>query len=238
MFLEFEQATSLIVARATQLVNQLVNNRGHENPPFSPEEFAHLKGIKEIVKTDLGTVSAILLKFHDGDVIKVNSNHYPGRQNFSCAHEIGHILFNELQLEQCMTNIEYRTHNSPAFMGSRPNAVERLCDVAATELLMPRDIYKKHLLNFGSSINSVRQLADLFRVSVHTAAIRFSEISPEPCIAFFWRRQKNKPNSLQLARPTVKVFQKNIYTIVHQRVTSSSVISVPSRIRLIIVASP
>jgi len=72
--LTLEQATSLIIERARQLVNRLVEQRGHETPPFLPEEFARLQGIKRIEKADLRGTSAVMLRFQDGYVIKVNQN--------------------------------------------------------------------------------------------------------------------------------------------------------------------
>ena len=135
--LSMEQATSLIIERAKQLVNQLVEDRGHNKPPFLPEEFARLQGIKKIVKEDLGEQSAVLLRFHDGPMIKLNQKHNLARQNFSCAHEIGHTLLSELKLESCIEDIEFRTFNPQARAIARGKAKERLCHAAATELLMP-----------------------------------------------------------------------------------------------------
>jgi len=83
MALNLEQSTSLVAERARQLVSQLVEQRGHGKPPFLSEEYAPLLGIKRIEKADLGEVSAILIKLHDGDVIRVNQNHNSARQNFS-----------------------------------------------------------------------------------------------------------------------------------------------------------
>jgi len=223
MSLNLEQATSLIIERARQLVNHLIEQRGRETPPFLSEEFARLQGIKEIVKTDLGKeVSAVLLKLHDGDIIKVNANHHPVRQNFSCAHEIGHSLLRELRIELDTENIEYRTFNSEAPRRARAKARERLCNAAATELLMPESIFRKYLLDFGISINSVEQLANIFRVSVPAAAIRIAEVSPEPCVALLWRKLRNKSKALQLAWPRRKPIGKSHYTPVHKRVTPPS----------------
>ncbi len=194
-----EQATTLIVERAKQLVIQLIEDRGHDKPPFLPEEFAHLQGIKKVEKADLGETSAALLRFHDGYVIKVNQKHNAARQNFSCAHEIGHILFSELKLERYIPNIEYRTFNPQASAIARQRVRERLCDAAATELLMPESVFKRYLLDYGVSINSIEWLADIFRVSIHTACWRVAEVSPEPCIAAFWKHHPiSKYKSLRL----------------------------------------
>lgn len=198
--LNSEQATTLIVERANQLVNRLVEDRGHDKPPFLPEEFARLQGIKKIVKADLGETSAVLLRFHDGYVIKVNENHHPVRRNFSCAHEIGHVLVSELKLERYIQSIEYRTFDPQGEKKARATARERLCDVAATELLMPESVFRKYLSGFGVSVHSIERLASIFRVSIPSTAIRIAEVSPEPCMALLWQPwPRNKPRGLRLA---------------------------------------
>lgn len=193
--LNSEQATDLIIERARQLVGRLVEDRGHDKPPFLPEEFARLQGIKKIVKADLGKLSAVLLRFHDGPVIKVNQNHNLARQNFSCAHEIGHILFSELKLEHYLQRIEYRKFDPQGEREARATARERLCDDAATELLMPEFVFRKYLSGFGVSVHSIEWLASTFRVSIRAAAWRIAEVSTEPCIALLWKpwiRTKSK----------------------------------------------
>jgi len=195
-----EQATELIIERAKQLVNRLVEDRGHDKPPFLPEEFARLQGIKPIVRANLGKTSAVLLRFHNGDVIKVNEKHHPVRRNFSCAHEIGHTLFTELKLGRAIEQIEYRkTYNPQVTERIRAKAKERLCDVAATELLMPESVFRKYLSGFGVSVHSIELLANIFRVSIRAAAWRIAEVSTEPCIALLWRlHQRTKSKALQL----------------------------------------
>jgi Zn-dependent peptidase ImmA (M78 family) len=183
------QATILILKRARQLVNEVIEKRGHDKPPFLPKDYAGLMGIKNIIKTDLGKTSGLLLRFFTGPVIKVNNNQSIARQNFSAAHEIGHILFSELILENYVKTIEHRTFDPQAKMKKRMDARERLCDTAASELLMPESIFRKHLLDFGVNISSVEKLAELFQVSLRAAVRRIAEVSPEPCIALVWEPQ-------------------------------------------------
>jgi hypothetical protein len=198
--LDLQQASSLIVKRARQLVDQLVEQRGHGRPPFLPKEYAPLVGIKRIEKADLGEVSAILIKLHEGNVIRVNRNHNPARRNFSCAHEIGHVLLSELNLEPCVDEVEFRTFNPQVHAIARAKARERLCDAAATELLMPHEIFKRHLSGFGISMKSLEWLASIFGVSIISAGIRIAEVSAEPCIVLLWRpRPPVKSKALQLA---------------------------------------
>lgn len=220
-----EQATSLIIERARQLVNRLVEQRGHDKPPFLPKEFAPLLGIKEIVRTSLGEVSAVLLRLGDGHVIKVNQNHNLARQNFSCAHEIGHALLSRLKLELNTEDIEYRTFNPQAPGRIVAKARERLCEAAAAELLMPELVFKKYLSGFGVSVNSIERLATIFKVSIQAALIRIAEVSPEPCISLLWRRQRPRSKALQLAwrvGPGRKDRGRTNYMPVHTRITCPS----------------
>ncbi len=204
MFVNLEQATTLIIERATRLVSLLVEDRGHDKPPFLPEEYARLAGIKRIEKADLGhdraDAGAVLLRFRDGYVIKANQNQNLARQRFSCAHEIGHILLGELELEPLMEDVEFQTFNPQSQAKDRQSPRERLCDAAATELLMPESVFKKYLSGFDVSIKSLEQLANIFKVSVQSAAIRIAELNVQPCLALKWRSQTGtKSKSLRLA---------------------------------------
>lgn len=191
--LTLEDVTNFMIQRAKKLVNELIKRRGQEEPPFLAEELAPLQGIKKIEKTDLktdhGELDALLLRQADGYIMKVNANHHPVRQNFSCAHEIGHTFLHELNRPLSLDNDEFR--------GAKSNAVgrakERLCDIAAAELLMPEPVFERYLAGFGVSVNSIERLAYTFRVSIPAAAIRVAEVNMEPCVAILWKRwQKAK----------------------------------------------
>lgn len=220
----FKEATSLMIEKAKQLVNQLVDFRGHDKPPFLPKEYSRFVNINDIQKTNLGDTSAILLKLHDGYVIKVNQDHYQVRQNFSCAHEIGHIIFNDLPLADYISSIEYRTYNSSKKRQIQARAREILCDAAAAELLMPELVFRKYLSTFGLSITAVEYLANIFQVSILAATRRITEVSIEPCVANLWYPwPKYKPKGLRadMGRPS---FGKTNYIPVHKYVNIDSVL--------------
>lgn len=225
MSVNIEKAKELIINRTCQLVSELINRRGHDNPPFLSEEYASLLGVKSIEKTDLGKIGekgGVLLRFHNGPKIMINKNDPLVRQNFSCAHELGHLLFNELKLEKYINTIEHRTFNPQAKMKAHSLAIEKLCDAAATELLMPELIFKKYLLNYVISINSVTKLANIFKVSIQTAAIRISELSPIPCLTLKWRLLNNKSKSIILSWPKIKSIDNTFYTPVNKRINPPS----------------
>lgn len=220
--LNSKEATSLMIEKARQLVNQLVDYRGHDKPPFLPEEYSRLVNIRKIQETSLGDTSALLLKFHDGYVIKVNQDHSQVRQNFSCAHEIGHILFSDPKLEEYLHTIEYRTFNARKTTDLRARSREILCDAAAAELLMPELVFRKYLSTFGISISSVELLANAFKVSLQSATRRMAEVSIKPCVAILWYPwPKSKPKGL---RPALRrqSREKANYMPVHNNVGLSS----------------
>ncbi|MFC2069954.1 ImmA/IrrE family metallo-endopeptidase [Chloroflexota bacterium] len=208
---ESDKATMSIIEKANDLTFRLIKVRGHENPPFSPFEYTKLLNI-EVNKADLHETSAVLLKIKNGYLITLNHKHNLARQNFSCAHEIGHMLLSEV--EPYIQDVEFRTFKPQAVRVARQRAKERLCDIAATELLMPKNIFRRYLLNIGGSINSIEKLAAKFNVSIQAAAIRVSEVSLEPCITLIWKPlPKNKPKKLVLPSHigTRKSSNKNNY---------------------------
>lgn len=219
MPLTSKEATSIIIGQAKKLVNQLLGDRRDDKPPFLPIEYARLKGIKKIDVTDLGGTSGILIRLNDGYMIKVNRNHSIKRQHFSCAHEIGHILFDELGLIEYVRKIEYRTFNPVNLVKIRGLARERLCDIAASELLMPEEIFKKYLLGFGVSVSSIPLLSEVFKASIHTVALRIAEVCPESCVTLQWQLwQRRRPKTLRLSNTKRKTY----CTPVHSQVKPGS----------------
>ena len=114
MLVNIETARTLIIERSRHLVEKMIKQRGHDTPPFLAEEFANLLGIMRIEKVDLGRTSGILIRIPGDPIIKVNQSHIKARQNFSCAHEIAHILLRELEIELDTENISYRTFDPQA----------------------------------------------------------------------------------------------------------------------------
>jgi Zn-dependent peptidase ImmA (M78 family) len=208
----FETAKELIIEQAKRLVNKFIETRGHDIPPFSPEEIAKLVGVSRIEKADLGKANGLLIKVFKYSIIKINKNDIQVRQNFSCAHEIGHILVNELRLDKYVSTVEHRTFDPQAQKRNSSKLIEKLCDDVATELLMPQLVYGKYLSEMGLSINSIEKLARLFNVSIQAAAIRASELNTSPSIILKWQRKINNPNNLTLSWPKQKLIKGVLYS--------------------------
>jgi Zn-dependent peptidase ImmA (M78 family) len=210
MYLSLDEAKTLIINRVNYLVEKLIIERGNNQPPFLSEEYASLFGIKHIEKGDLGKAGGLLMRFKNEPKIILNINDSIVRQNFSCAHELGHLLFSELKLEKYINIIEHRTFNPQAQQRKRDIIIEKLCDQAATELLMPTSIFSKQLKILGTSIYSIERLAEMFKVSVQSAAIRVSELNQKICIVSKWT--KHQPKSILLSWPKRKLVNKVLFS--------------------------
>ncbi len=194
-------ATNLMMSTTRALVRDVVEWRGHAKPPFLPQEYAAALDVRKIETTNLANASGLLLQLAQGYIIRLNEKDSEVRRNFSCCHEMGHILFRNLALDDYVRQIEYRTYNPPVRDRQRARTRERLCDVAATELLMPSGVFKAHLHTLGLGVDSIAPLASAFKVSVQAAAIRVAELASEHCLALLWQPwpKSGQPKGLRVS---------------------------------------
>jgi hypothetical protein len=146
-------------------------------PPFLPEYLAYLRGIR-VTKQDLGSLSGLLVPLREGYEIKLNAKHPTERQNYSCAHEIAHTFFQD---DEGTALIEQFSDGN----GRKDKWEERLCDIAAAELLMPKTIFGQYASSCDFSILSLQKLAYVFNTSIRATATRLGSISPRPCFVGF-----------------------------------------------------
>jgi len=104
--------------------------------------------------------SGALLREGDGLKIVYSSQLSYGRKRWTIAHELGHAIFE-------------KTGRSPPRHGRE---LERLCDMIATELLLPRK-YFGPLAEERTCLDGVLRLARVFQTSLSATAIRFAEMS-------------------------------------------------------------
>ena len=105
------------------------------------------------------------------------------RARFSIAHEIGHIILYRIlgpeYLEHCEAdNRAYKF-------------TERLCDFAASHLLMPRAHLSTALRARGFTAQGFRELANIFDVSAHALFKSIADLVPDGAV-IEWRRFQRK----------------------------------------------
>lgn len=156
---------------------ELVPSSLLERPPVDINAIGSYLGVQEVVVRPLN-IPGFLRVVGDGkSIVFLNEENPARRQRFTHAHEIGHLLLSghgegEIFCREATMN---------------PKALERACDAVATEILMPRRVFGNTANRFGWTLDSVRQLASYFEVSLTAAAIRLFELIQEPMAISYWR---------------------------------------------------
>lgn len=129
-----------------------------------------------VERRDLQHEEGRLVRKDDHGIITVAESAYRSRKwRFVVAHEIGHFVRHKRvnQLDLC-TNADLT--NFYATSGREPEANQ-----FAAELLMPDALFRKRCDRKRPSLKDIRALADEFETSLTATAIRFVQLTPEPC---------------------------------------------------------
>jgi hypothetical protein len=131
---------------------------GVPHPPLALEALFRKLNISGVRVEDLPFSGE--LRPENGSYTIVCSQHLsPARRRFTIAHEMAHAIL-ELSGPNCPRS---------------GRELERLCDMMATELLMPRAIFVAHA-GKDPNIDNVLELARTFQTSITSTAIRCAEL--------------------------------------------------------------
>jgi hypothetical protein len=129
-----------------------------ECPPTNLEAVQNRLNVKRIETEDL-PFSGELRRGRNGFTIVLSKHLSPSRRRFTVAHELGHAI------------LETTGPRCPRF-GSE---LERLCDMLATEILMPHSLFRT-LAQERLSISKVWELSRVFGTSLTATALRGAEL--------------------------------------------------------------
>src|SRR5579883_3172617 len=162
-----------IIERARRAVLDAMDN-GWSGPPFDPLRLAQLLKLDVAPREDVR--DARMLATTGGRLrIEFNPNRSRGRVNYSLAHEIAHTFF-----EDCADRVRHRGHHEEG-VDQDAWQLEALCNIAASELLMPTgSLPKATLLDIDTLL---RQRAQ-FDVSAEALFLRMVQITDEAYAAF------------------------------------------------------
>lgn len=166
---------SLFIEKAQQVRSETKIS----GPPFSPFECAAALGIS-VEETDDLTLDGLLKVDSDGHfVVHLKRNANKCRKNFTLAHEIAHTFFYDLLTHP----MSYR-----GSLDFDPEE-ERLCDMAAAELLMPSHILKSDIANEPTiTPETLFYLRKRYQVSLQALAIRLVNVAGNLAYST-WKRQ-------------------------------------------------
>lgn len=194
-----KDALAKLAAMSEDLDHQLLCR-----PPVDLETIGTCWGVRAVVKRELD-VPALLYRLENSQTaVFLNEADSPGRQRFSWAHELGHIVMAEKAVPQVSCRNGRLVNKS----------LERSCDVIAAELLMPRKVFEEAAEKVGWTLGGVSQLARRFEVTMQAAAVRLCELRKEPLMMSVWQSKVSPITGLRYkwarANQAGKVFRPKI----------------------------
>lgn len=129
---------------------------------------AGLQYATELSENESGHSLHIKGKWH----IIVNQNHLEERQRFTICHELGHIYLD--------LSSEHTGKSDSQRYTKRPKN-EVLCDVFASEILLPSDHFKPQINGADMGFESVVTLGKNFKASLTATGSRFVALNDTPC---------------------------------------------------------
>ena len=159
-------------------------------------EGIHLRKIAASLNLSVEAVPAdgfagVLLRMEDAGTILVDQKMGEARQRFTIAHEIGHASLHPQTDPRHTCGLNDVREFSIA---AKPR--EREANVFASELLMPADMFRT-LISYPPSMENIRHLAETFRTSLSSSAIRYCSFTGERCAIVF-----SKDNEIKWAAPS------------------------------------
>lgn len=116
----------------------------------------------KILKEDMDyDISGYIEKRGKNWMIGINKYHSKKRQRFTMAHELGHYVLHR-------NNIGIKHEDMVLFRNNEVNPMEVEANNFASELLIPREEFKKHI---ADGVTKISDLSEKFDVSI--SAIRY-----------------------------------------------------------------
>jgi Zn-dependent peptidase ImmA (M78 family) len=127
------------------MVETLLAENGIIEAPVPVPQIAKAQGARIYVDSLEGDLSGFLFRDNDQAVIGVNTQHHPNRQNFTIAHELGHLLLHDQEQLHVDREFRVRLRNDVSSQGTEE--AEREANFFAASLLMPKDFLEADLAN-------------------------------------------------------------------------------------------
>lgn len=174
--------TDIIRRKARDLV-QRAKAKGWSGPPFDPLLLASLLGIRCRPSATLFSAEAQLSPQPGRQLLlEFNPDRPDGRRNYSVCHEIVHTFFDD-----CYELVHQR--KTRPFQFDPDQEVELLCQIGASELLMPAQEFAIDLASRPFSLEAVPSLTIRYAASREAVIRRMVHVGGYTCAAAFFSRR-------------------------------------------------
>lgn len=160
-----------ILQLAERVLQNYKKKTGNLNPPINLNDLGECLDIKvkQILLSKNISSSALLIPIDGGFKVELKNEdklHHNYRTRYSCAHEMAHTFFYKME----DGSVPFRA------VPSGSDYEESLCDIAAAELLMPKEVFEtasdKIITKYDNSLNALIKLKETFKTSLQSISIK------------------------------------------------------------------
>ena len=155
-----------------ELADAVLTAGGVAEPPVDVADLASKLGAATLSWSLDDAIAGIVMELPDGPAIAVNSGHPRGRQRFTLAHELGHLLLGHLRT----VYVDVAAVDGLQRLTKRSAAVEHDANMFAANLLMPEPWVREA----WTQTSDTRRIADWFDVSEIAMGYRLMGLSLSP----------------------------------------------------------
>ena len=186
--------TDSIRLKARNLVKR-ARERGWTGPPFDPLMLASLLGIRCRPSTTLFSAEAQLSPQPGRQLLlEFNPDRPDGQRNYSVCHEIVHTFFDDRY------ELVHQRKTRPVQFDP-DEEVELLCQIGASELLMPNEEFGADLANSDFSLGNVSSLVLRYGASREAVIRRMVHMGGCACAAALFSRRLSPREELAARQP-------------------------------------
>lgn len=161
---------------ARKALKEFIPGSSGASLPVNLEAASKFVGIEQITEADLPTVHGLLSSTPSGSyIVSLARGQSRVRKRFTLAHEIGHaIVYKSIGVRGGLSKDGRRLSCGTETEDEIDE--ERLCDILATELLMPREQFHEFMEHTGVSALAIPMIARRFDVSLQAASRRIANV--------------------------------------------------------------
>lgn len=178
-------------AAARKALEALIAGASRAEIPVNVEAAARYLGIERLVYAELMDSDGSLAETSSGRYIAtVRSAQSDARRRFTLAHEVGHAIVLRSLGSEDRPGTRSRTACRPVTPDEKDE--EQLCDLIASELLMPRAKFVAVMEETGVSAETVPEIARRFEVSLQACARKVAQLLPYEVGLGLWSKDDER----------------------------------------------
>jgi Zn-dependent peptidase ImmA (M78 family) len=161
--------------------------------PINVESAARFVGIEQITEVETSAFDGLLSATRSGTyVASLRKGQSESRKRFTLAHELGHVIVHASigRRKSVTPNELFQCRATTA----EEKEEERLCDLLASQLLMPQPQFTQVIQAIGVSAETIPDIARRFAVSLEAVSKRLLAVLPYEIGIGYWYLSDDNAN--------------------------------------------